>query len=109
MNDYQKDIKVPTLRTEFEWRGEFQNNSSRRLRANDDSFIGESVVAKRLATAFAGTDEAILRTREQDQEFCRRLRVAIKRGHESCPIGVSTEPGTNKPMAVRHMPPDSYY
>ena len=24
LNDYQKDMKVPTLGTEFEWRGEFQ-------------------------------------------------------------------------------------
>jgi hypothetical protein len=35
--------------------------------------------------------------------------VAIEKGHESCPIGVSAEPGTKKPMVARHMAPDSYY
>jgi hypothetical protein len=66
-------------------------------------------MSKRLATAFAGTDEAILQSREQDEEFCRILRAAIERDHESCPIGVSTEPGTKKPMVTRQKPPDSYY
>ena len=61
---------------------------------------------KRIATAFEGADEAILRSRKQDEEFCRVLRAAIERGRESCPVGVSTEPGTKKP---RNMPPDSYY
>ena len=41
--------------------------------------------------ALDGTDEAILRVREQDEEFCRILRAAIEQGHEFCPIGVSTE------------------
>jgi hypothetical protein len=64
---------------------------------------------KRHPTAFDGAEEAILRAREQDEEFCRILRAAIERGHESCPIGVSTDPGTKKPTVMRHMPPDSYY
>jgi hypothetical protein len=106
LNYYQKDIKGPTLRTEFEPRGEFQKNSRR---ANDDIFIGECVIVKRFATVFDGADEAILRVREQDEEFCRLLRAAIERGYESCPIGVSTEPGTRKPMVARRMVPDSYY
>ena len=98
---------MPISRTESEQRGEFQKNSSMGLRANDDSFIGESVMAKRFATAFNGVgeaDEAILRSRKQDEEFCRVLRVAIQRGQESCPIGVSTEPGTKKPMVMKHTP-----
>ena len=96
-------------RTESEQRGEFQKNSSRGFRANDDdSFIGESVMAKRFATAFAGADEENT-SREQDKEFCRILRAAIERGQETCPIGVSTEPGTRKPKVMKHTPPDSYY
>jgi hypothetical protein len=35
--------------------------------------------------------------REQDDEFCRKLRTALWAGKETCPIGVSTEPGTKKP------------
>jgi len=66
-------------------------------------------MTKRFVTAFAGADEEILQRREQDAEFCRILRAAVERGHESCPIGVSTEPGTKKPMVMKHMPPDSYY
>jgi hypothetical protein len=51
-------------------------------------------MAKRFATAFDGTDE-VIRSRKQDEAFCRILRAAIERGHESCPIGVSTEPSVN--------------
>jgi hypothetical protein len=64
---------------------------------------------KRTGTVFEGPDEAILRSREQDDEFCRLLRVAIEKGLESCPIGVSTESGTKKPMVARRIAPDSYY
>jgi hypothetical protein len=59
-------------------------------------------------TAPDRADEALLRV-QQDEAFCRLLREAIERGHETCPIGVSTEPGTKKPMVMRHKPPDSYY
>ena len=38
-------------------------------------------------------DEAIIK---QDEAFCEMLRTAIKKGAESCPIGVSAEPGTKK-------------
>ena len=65
-------------------------------------------MTKRFVTAFAGADEATLRVR-QDEEFCRILRAAIKQGRETCPIGVSTEPGTKKPMVMKHKPADSYY
>ena len=94
---------MPTLRTEFE-----TARGGRGLRANDDSFIGESVMAKRFATAFAGADEENT-SREQDKEFCRILRAAIEQGHEFCPIGVSTELGTKNPMVTKHKSPDSYY
>jgi hypothetical protein len=36
--------------------------------------------------------------REQDDEFCRKLRAALWAGKETCPVGVSTEPGTKKPI-----------
>jgi hypothetical protein len=36
--------------------------------------------------------------RNQDDEFCRRMLIAIESGLETCPIGVSTEPGTTKPV-----------
>jgi hypothetical protein len=43
-------------------------------------------------------DEDILCARKQDDEFCKMLRAAIEQGRESCPVGVSTEPGTKKPV-----------
>ena len=70
---------------------------------------GESVMLKWNGMALDGVDEAILRVQEQDEEFCRVLRAAIEQGQEFCPIGVSTEPGTKKPMVTRHTAPDSYY
>ena len=69
---------------------------------------GVGVMFKRNGMALDGADEAALRVR-QDEEFCRILRTAVEQGHEFCPIGVSTEPGTKKPMVMAHKPPDSYY
>ena len=43
-------------------------------------------------------DEDTLCARKQDDEFCRILLAAIEQGAETCPIGVSTEPGTRKPI-----------
>ena len=37
---------------------------------------------------------------DQDAEFCRKMRAAIKSGHEVCPIGVSTKPGTENPIVA---------
>src|SRR5262249_44651892 len=54
------------------------------------------------------TEEATLGAREQDDEFCRILRAAIERGQESCPIGVSREPGTKKPI-MNYQRPDRYH
>jgi hypothetical protein len=42
--------------------------------------------------------EATARLRKQDDEFCRRRRIAIERGSEFCPTTVSKEPGTNRPI-----------
>jgi hypothetical protein len=46
-----------------------------------------------------GTLEAETRLRNQDDEFCRRLRIAVEMGMESCPITVSTEPCTKRPIS----------
>ena len=44
-----------------------------------------------------GTLEAHLR--KQDDEFCRRLRIAVEMGMESCATTVSTEPCTKRPLS----------
>jgi hypothetical protein len=44
-----------------------------------------------------GTLEVCLRN--QDDEFCRRLRIAVEKGMESCPTTVRTEPGTKRPIS----------
>jgi plasmid stability protein len=38
------------------------------------------------------------RHRQQDDDFCRALRAALWAEKESCPEGVSTEPGTKNPI-----------
>jgi hypothetical protein len=44
------------------------------------------------------------RQREQDEVFRRALLAAVYAGTESCPVGVSTEPGTKKPILNYHRP-----
>jgi hypothetical protein len=43
-----------------------------------------------------GSVEAIASLREQDDEFCRRLQIAIEMGSEFCPTTVSTKPCTSR-------------
>ena len=45
-----------------------------------------------------GSAEAIARLREQDDAFCRRLRIAIERGSEFCPTTLNTKPCTSRPI-----------
>jgi hypothetical protein len=45
-----------------------------------------------------GSLEAVACLQRQNDEFCRRLRAAIENGIESCPTGVSTELGTQRPV-----------
>jgi hypothetical protein len=45
-----------------------------------------------------GSVEAIASVQEQDDEFCRRLRIAIEMGSEFCPTTVSTKPCTSRPI-----------
>jgi hypothetical protein len=44
----------------------------------------------------------LFRNQQQDEDFCRALRDAIYAGIESCAVGVSTEPGTKKPIWNYH-------
>jgi hypothetical protein len=44
------------------------------------------------------TEDHALLMRQQDDEFCRRMIMAIETGRESCPVGVSKEPCTTNPV-----------
>jgi hypothetical protein len=46
----------------------------------------------------ADEDLMVRINREQDDEFCRKLRAALRAGKEICPVGVTTEPGTKRPI-----------
>jgi hypothetical protein len=45
-----------------------------------------------------GSVEAMIRLRQQDDQFCQMLRAAIEEGRECCSTGVNTEPGTQRPV-----------
>jgi hypothetical protein len=49
--------------------------------------------------------EAMARLREQDDEFCRRLRAAVEGGYEFCPTTVSKVPCTSRPI-LNYVRPD---
>jgi hypothetical protein len=44
------------------------------------------------------TADFVMRLREQDAEFCRRMLLAIESGREICPVGTNTEPYTKNPV-----------
>ena len=46
----------------------------------------------------ADEDLMVRINREHDDEFCQKLRAALRVGKETCPVGVSTEPGTKRPI-----------
>ena len=50
-------------------------------------------------------EDRVERNRRQDDDFRRAMHDAIYAGSESCPVGVSTEPSTKKPILNYH-PPD---
>ena len=62
--------------------------------------IGDGIMLKwnEAASEAANEDVRFLRNRQQDDDFCRALRAALYAGKESCRLGVSTEPGTKKPI-----------
>jgi hypothetical protein len=68
-----------------------------------DTISGGDIMTNRIFEE--GTLEATARLREQDDEFCRRLRIAVEMGTEFCPTTVSTEPCTNRPI-LNYMRPD---
>jgi hypothetical protein len=83
----------------------FRRGTSRKSAHLLDEFhgaggYGESVML-RWNSAIREEEEAMLSAREHDDEFCKMLRAAIEEGAESCPIGVSTEPGTKKPIILK--------
>jgi hypothetical protein len=54
-------------------------------------------MSKRNLIIEEGSVEAMARLQKQDEEFCRRLRVAIETGRERCPTTVFTKPCTERP------------
>ena len=70
--------------------------------------IGDGVMLKwnEAATEAASKNEEVRseRNRRQDDDFCRALRAALFAQKESCREGVSTEPGTKKPVLHYHRP-----
>jgi hypothetical protein len=60
----------------------------------------EGLMIKRNQAVSDRADEDLMVriNREQDDEFCRKLRAALSAGMETCPVGVNTEPGTKKPI-----------
>ena len=56
-------------------------------------------MSKRYSVYDAATEDVLADNhRMQDDAFCQALRAALWAGKESCAEGVSTEPGTKKPM-----------
>jgi hypothetical protein len=47
---------------------------------------------------FGDTDSCRAQLRDQDEEFCRRMLIAIETGRESCPVGISKAPCTTNPV-----------
>ena len=63
----------------------------------DTIFFGGTMTKRNRAFFEEGTLEACLRN--QDDEFYRRLRIAVETGMESCPTTVITEPCTKRPIS----------
>ena len=69
------------------------------LRGVDLKLLGGSKMSKwGNRASVEGSVEAMDHLREQNDEFCRRMRAAIERGIESCPTVVSTAPSTQRPI-----------
>src|SRR5262245_14739822 len=67
--------------------------------ASRRDYLGATLTKRNRAFFEEGTLEAVARLRNQDDEFCRRLRMAVEMGMESCPTAVSTEPCTKRPIS----------
>ena len=67
-------------------------------RSSPDAHRGAARMAKRNFIFDEGSVEAVERLRKQDEEFCRRLRIAVEMGDEFCPTTVITAPCTSRPV-----------
>ena len=67
--------------------------------ASPTHLVGGGTMSKRKQVFFEQDGvEAMARLQKQDEEFCRRLRIAIETGQEFCPASVFTEPCTSRPV-----------
>ena len=66
-------------------------------RSSPDTYRGRHM-PKQHVIFDEGSVEAVERLRKQDEEFCRRLRVAVEMGNEFCPTTVITAPCTSRPV-----------
>jgi len=90
------------LTYELERTGGASENRSSATMANAPKRTNEEggLMIKWNETVYDRADEDLMVriNREQDDEFCRKLRAALRAGKETCPVGVSTEPGTKRPI-----------
>ena len=74
--------------------------------ASPTHLVGGGTMSKRKQVFFEQDGvEAMARLQKQDEEFCRRLRIAIETGQEFCPASVFTEPCTSRPV-LNYVRPD---
>jgi hypothetical protein len=100
----------------MEYTGEPQHAKSRNVRSFRElpdtklqrslpDISGAAHMPKQHVIFDEGSVEAVERLRKQDEEFCRRLRVAVEMGNEFCPTTVITAPCTSRPI-LNYMPTD---
>jgi hypothetical protein len=70
-----------------------------------DTIFG-GTMTKRNGSFEEGKLKAMARLRNQNDEFCRRLRIAVEMGMEFCPITVTREPCTKYPISNYTRPDD---
>src|SRR6516225_3148246 len=94
--------KEPPLSYELErTRGASENRvPQQRWQMRLNASMGRSLMTKwnEAVSDRADQDPMVRINREQDDEFCRKLRAALRARKETCPVGVSTEPGTKRPI-----------
>jgi hypothetical protein len=68
---------------------------------------GERIMLKWNEGAYYAANEEVrlIKNQQQNDDFCRALRSALYARTESCAEGVSTEPGTKKPI-LNYQRPD---
>jgi hypothetical protein len=83
-----------------------RGNAVRKIRASPAASGMAGMVKWNEGTSEAANEEVRFeRNRQQDDDFCRALRAALYAGKETCRLGVSTDPGTKKPI-LNYQPPD---